>query len=365
MKRSVDNRTETGKSCPKILGLFQKRIDGDDALLKLGRLRFSQAGLGTEFYAETPGELEYLLQFRPGVKTPAAVHLSRRLNILNRDDRSNIADFAAKAAERIFGLVVHDQVETATHQNDYVGALRELDSMLQAKNGPLLFIEYASGLDTKLFVNLFRRIAGLENVSACIDTGHVGIWKTREVFSKMHPGRDICGIRTDDPDLRDLMDDISSSVDRALPETVHVVRELSAIGKPVHLHLHDGHPLSHGGISGVADHMSFLETIPLPFEFRGKRSVDLMYGLSGLSAILRAALEFLAPERISLSLEIHPGNGRIPLEDASCLFDHWRDRTNAEKMNCWLIVLSRNKKLLEEACRQFYNNRRQRTDETA
>jgi hypothetical protein len=38
---------------PPLLALFQKRIDGDDALLHLAGVRFKEAGLGTEFYADT------------------------------------------------------------------------------------------------------------------------------------------------------------------------------------------------------------------------------------------------------------------------------------------------------------------------
>src|ERR1019366_7467093 len=42
---------------PRILALFQKRIEGDDSLLRLAGLRFRQTGLGTEVYAGTPDEL--------------------------------------------------------------------------------------------------------------------------------------------------------------------------------------------------------------------------------------------------------------------------------------------------------------------
>jgi hypothetical protein len=345
-------------SCPRILALFQKRVDGDDALMNLARLRFSQAQIGTELYAETPAELEYLLQFRPYPEAPAAVHLQRGLDVMDQAGRETIAHFAGKAAGRIYGLVVHDQAEAVNRTDDYTDALRELDSMVRGGDGVYLFIEYASGLDTEVFINLFSRIRGLKNVSACIDTGHVGIWKIRKIFSEMHAGRDVCEIRTDDPGLKGLMEDISYAVEAALPETLRVVRELGTLGKPLHFHLHDGHPLSSSSVFGVSDHMSFLETVPLPFQFRDKGSLDLMYGLSGLSSIVRQSLEILPPDQISFSLEIHPGEGRTPLEDAAFLFDHWRDRTNAERMNYWLAVLAQNKKLVDEACRQFYLRRK-------
>ena len=37
--------------------LFYRRVDGDDALLQLAGLRFAQAGLAAESYADSPGEL--------------------------------------------------------------------------------------------------------------------------------------------------------------------------------------------------------------------------------------------------------------------------------------------------------------------
>jgi hypothetical protein len=48
-------------------------------------------------------------------------------------------------------------------------------------------------------------------------------------------------------------------------------------------------------------------------------------------------------------LEIHPANGRLALGDAAPLFSHWRDKTNAERMNQWLFVLGKNHELLRKA----------------
>jgi hypothetical protein len=47
-------------------------------------------------------------------------------------------------------------------------------------------------------------------------------------------------------------------------------------------------------------------------------------------------------------LEIHPVSGQLPLGDASLLFNHWRDKTNAERMNQWLAVLRENHAVLLE-----------------
>ena len=62
-----------------------------------------------------------------------------------------------------------------------------------------------------------------------------------------------------------------------------------------------------------------------------------MYGPAGLAEIIS-----VAPANASLTLEIHQAEGRLPLGDAAALFTHWRDRTNAERMNYWLAVLAQN-----------------------
>ena len=43
---------------PALHALFQCGVDGDDALLRLARLRFDQAGLAAEVYADNPDQLE-------------------------------------------------------------------------------------------------------------------------------------------------------------------------------------------------------------------------------------------------------------------------------------------------------------------
>jgi len=51
----------------------------------------------------------------------------------------------------------------------------------------------------------------------------------------------------------------------------------------------------------------------------------------------------------SLTLEIHQVEGRRPLADAAGLFRHWRDLTNAERMNHWLAVLGEHAALVTAA----------------
>jgi hypothetical protein len=51
---------------------------------------------------------------------------------------------------------------------------------------------------------------------------------------------------------------------------------------------------------------------------------------------------------VSFTVEVHQVEGRLPLADAAWLFRHWRDTTNAERMNYWLSVLSDNAMLISQ-----------------
>src|SRR6516225_6387050 len=78
--------------------LFQRRIDGDDALLKLAGLRFAQMGVAAEVYADTPDQLEYVLRFAPSAGRLPVVHLNRGINVLHGRGRAAVAEFAARFA---------------------------------------------------------------------------------------------------------------------------------------------------------------------------------------------------------------------------------------------------------------------------
>ncbi len=83
-----------------------------------------------------------------------------------------------------------------------------------------------------------------------------------------------------------------------------------------------------------------------PISHGSRRSLSPMYGPAGLAAIVQASIEACGAEQASLTLEIHQAEGRLPLGDASALFRHWRDLTNAERMNYWLSVLAQNNMLV-------------------
>jgi hypothetical protein len=138
-----------------------------------------------------------------------------------------------------------------------------------------------------------------------------------------------------------------------LPTVVETVRALGEIGKPLHFHLHDGHPIWALSPYGVADHISFLERISIPFEFEGRRCLPLLFGPAGLAAIVEAALGALQPDQLSLTLEIHPIPGRLRLGVHAELFRHWRDKKNAERTNYWLEVILANAALLRREVPQM------------
>ena len=73
--------------------LFQQRVDGDEALLRLAGLRFAQMGTAAEVYADTPDHLEHVLRFVPPHPRLPVVHLSRGVNVLHGRDRALVREF--------------------------------------------------------------------------------------------------------------------------------------------------------------------------------------------------------------------------------------------------------------------------------
>lgn len=338
----------------RVMGLFQKRFEGDDSLLELARLRFREAGLGAEFYAETPDGLEWLLGFNPSPGSPSIVHLGRGLNILEEEGRGLVKEFVARFSDRVYGLVIHDQPEAASSPAEYAASLREMEAGFTEFKGlhaPYIFIEYAAGLDLRHYIELFRTIRDMDRVSACVDTGHIGLRHVKDAYSSLHPGEDVFSL--DGGRLSEVVEDVEASVRSALPVVLAAIRVLGRMDKPIHLHLHDGHPLFAGPRNGLSDHLSFLAGVPIPFEYRGRQSMDLMFGPSGLREIASAALDVLGQDAVSFTIEVHPSGGSLPLGNASGLFGQWTDRTNAELTNHWLHLLQENQRLLLAACSDY------------
>src|SRR5215467_11726111 len=285
---------------PPVHALFQRRIDGDDALLKLAGLRFAQMGVAAEVYADTPDQLEYVLQFVPSHERLPIVHLNRGINVLHGRDRAVVREFADRFAGRVAGLVVHDKREMGAETDRLVAGMRELNARLcEQPGGPLVFLEYAAGLDRGWFIEVAERLQDAERVSACIDVGHIGLRQAAASFGDSHPGLDLKKLGPVDDRLPDLVADIQDAVGSALPHVLDVTRSLGRLGKHVHLHLHDGHPL----VPGLRDHFSFLTRLPIPFTYQGRRSLNMMYGPGGLASIVSTAVEVCPPQGVSFTAE--------------------------------------------------------------
>ena len=325
--------------------LFQQRIDGDDALLRLARLRFAQMGLAAELYADTPDELEHVLQFVPPHPRLPVVHLNRNLNMLDEQSRAVVVEFADHFAGRVAGLVVHDQPEMGAQTDRLVNAIRQVNSRLYARpDRPFVFLEYAAGLEPGWFVEVAQRLHDAERISFCIDIGHIGIRQASANFARSHPDLRLADLSPQDGRLPELVADVQGALGDALQDVIGVTRSIGRLGKHLHFHLHDGHPL----ISGLSDHFTFLTQLPIPFSYKGRRSLTMLYGPSGLASIVSAAVETIPMQELSFTLEIHQVEGRLPLTDATGLFSDWQDITNAERMNYWLSVLGENAMLLTQ-----------------
>ncbi|HTL55524.1 MAG TPA: hypothetical protein VL361_07580 [Candidatus Limnocylindrales bacterium] len=333
------------------LGLFEKRMAGDEGLLELARQRFLEARMGTEIHAATPEQLDYLLHFRPFEDAPAVVHLPRDFDLINELSQKQILELAARGAGQVSGMVLHDHTAMISRRDDYINAAWKLDAQLEKLNNcPTLFIEYAAGLEPADFTRFFSSILDLGAISCCIDIGHVGLRAARAAYVRKHPGEDICSLKSQPPHLPKVIEDVQASVDFGAQAAIKLVEEICALKRPLHFHLHDAHPLSTFSPFGVSDHLSFFAEIPINFEHRGRRALAPMFGPEALLKLVARTLDLVGSRPVSFTLEIHPTGERLPLDTAAAApFEHWTDKTSAEQMNHWLAVLSRNHELLRRA----------------
>jgi hypothetical protein len=326
--------------------LFQQRVAGDDALLRLAGLRFAQEGLAAEAYADTPDQLDRVLKYVPPHPRLPTVHLNRGLNMLRERDRDVVEAFAAHFAGRLSGMVVHDHAGMGEPASNPVAALQDLDRRIARTPGaPLVFLEYAAGLEPSWFVGLAEQLKDADRISCCIDVGHVGIRQASARFGRDHPDTGLRSLSPADERLPGVVSDVQDAVRSSLDDVTEMTRAIGRLGKHVHFHLHDGHPL----VGGLADHFTFLRRLPIPFSHEGRQSLPMMYGPAGLDAIVAAATDACGLDRVSFTLEIHQVEGRLPLGDAESLFRHWQDTANGERMNHWLSVLAENAMLVDEA----------------
>jgi hypothetical protein len=322
---------------PVLRGVFDRFVSGDDALLRLARLRFAEAGMQAEPYAETPEHLESQLRFAPPHPALPTAHLSRYINLLRDDGQRQVQAFTRQFEGRLRGVVVHDQAGMADRIPEVVTAMRNVTAG-RSPDTPLVFLEYAAGMEPERFTALARQLAGVEGASVCTDIGHVGIRESRRRLEAMHPRLDLATLSRDGGAEPGLVSDVQAAARSGLGVVLEMIESIGQVGKPAHFHLHDGHPL----IPGLSDHFSFLTRLPVPFTWEGRSSLDPMYGLDGLRQVLAAIVSHCSPGGSSATLEIHQSEGRLPLGNAATLFGHWTDLTNAERMNYRLSVLTGN-----------------------
>jgi hypothetical protein len=324
---------------PSVRAMFQQRVPGDDALLRLAARRFREAGMPAELYADSPDQLEHLLSFVPEHDTLPTVHLSRSANLLQESGRELIESFTTRFAGRVAGLVVHDKAGMAERLAELVAAMRALGAPSSARaGGPTVYLEYATGLPIEEFVSVAEQLADVELASMCIDIGHVGIQHACGQPLTSGSGIAWSNLSLTDPRLPEVVDQVQTAIRSAFHAVLELIDRVAGIGKRVHYHLHDGHPL----VRGLADHFSFFTRFPVPFEVAGVYALPPLFGPAGLAGVLDHAVRSSPAASASLTLEIHQVEGRLPLDAAAELFAHWRDLTNAERMNHWLSVLADN-----------------------
>ena len=338
---------------PVLLAMLsiQPPIEGDDALLRLAQSRLGTAGLGGELYPGSPEHLQRLLNYRPHNLTCTA-HLPRNINLLQATGRATLMEFVRVAEGKLYGLVLHDQLAFAEHPQETLDAFRETDRLIaEVADSPWIFVEYAAGLEPDFYARLFDESRDLRKLSAAIDVGHVGIHVCRSAYQAQNPGEDVCALRPDSPELPAKIEAVQQATKKALPAVLGLINHLAKLKKPLHFHLHNGHPLSTLSQFGVSDHLSFLQQIDLPFSYQGGNLLKGIFGVSGLRDITRTATNSASPQ-VTFCLEIHPMEGRTPLGENAPLFSHWRDKSNAERMNYWLDMLVDNAILVRDTLEQ-------------
>ena len=187
--------------------------------------------------------------------------------------------------------------------------LHELNARLcERPDSPFVFLEYAAHLEPAWFVELAEKLQDAERVSVCIDIGHLGLKQASARFARRYSGLNLRDLSTGDARLPELAAYVQDAVGGAVGDVIDVIRSIGQLGKRLHFHLHDAHPL----IQGLSDHFSFLIRLPIPFSYQGRRSLSMMYGPGGLAAILSAAIEAGGLQQVSFTLEIHQVEGQAP-----------------------------------------------------
>jgi len=340
---------------PDLYGLFHRNIEGDEALLRLARRRFERAGIGAEIHPGSVDEADREWRLVPAMPARHFAHLPRHLDLLDPAHAGEVLRFALGLAGRARGLVVHDQDGWRARAVDLAGKLSRLDGRLREIPGaPAVHIEYAAGLPLDRFVEIAEGMRGLARIAPCIDTGHVTLFATRDRMRARFPELDVPGLAGDPRAAKAALPELERCMALAKGDLLEMVARLAALGRPLHFHVHDGHPLSTLSPYGVRDHLGFARPVPVAGAVDPAGSVPGLIGRDGLEAVARAALSRLPPGEVTFTLEIHHTveGRRAPLGDDGDLFRHWTDTTNAELANAWLGDIVESAAILREACRR-------------
>ncbi len=192
------------------------------------------------------------------------------------------------------------------------------------------------------YATMLEGLSPLRHVSACIDTGHVTIFAARRWMRARHPDLDVSSLDPADPVLGSLACDLDEAGSHAARALIALVARVARLGKPMHFHLHDGHLLSRLSPYRVCDHLAFVERIPASTALAPDGTLPTILGAEGLRGVLDAVHAHLPPDRISLTLEIHPTVRltRKPLGERAAWFAHWSDLTHAELTHQWLANIA-------------------------
>ena len=228
----------TAPHCRVYGRLFQQRLSGDDALLRLAERRFREAGMPAEVYAENPDQLEYLLGIVPEHDTLPVVHLNRSADLLRQSGRDLVESFASRFAGRVAGLVVHDKAAMAERLPEVARTYAcARHAFARPFCRPMIYLEYAAGLPVDLFATLGEQLADVERASLCIDIGHVAVEHAGAVRLSLPSGRGTGRIsRSTDPRLPEVVGQVEAATESALQVVLELIRRICAIGKPVHFH---------------------------------------------------------------------------------------------------------------------------------
>ncbi len=331
----------------KLCGLFQKRFEGDDALLTLAQREFSKINLGAEYHAMTLKDLRHDMAYHPKSDMPTIVHLGRSLDPLKEDDFSLIMSFVREFGHCVHGFVLHYKPTLHKNFDASIKCLARLNCAIESTQlNTKIFIEYtARPLTPKSFCHIFDSIRDLPHISACLDIGHIAMQHITEKMKELHPKINWFDFlaSTKNQDTDKIFDDLLLTFDSALETVCDIIRHLANIpNKAVHFHLHDGHPLQCSEPYGLSDHSSCLSEQLLPVSYKGEWVQPTIFGKSGLICIIKTALNTIGKNNATFTLEIHPQGDTKNIDDHLEIFHSWNDKSNAELTNGWLNVIAKN-----------------------